>query len=247
MEQTLIQNYATSLIRGLIEKSDSIKKIKHKSLKGQLRELFISEILESFLTNQFDIGSGTIINQKGDESNQTDIIIYDNRILPPFIQQQSLGVYPAESVIATIEIKSNLTKNEILKSESDAKILKEQIYNPMSSTSRDYEIFKPICAILGFYGSGVNQLKNLKEGKSWLRNNIEFLTFIGLINKYSWIKMAATSWTGKLSDETNNETKRFIGVLLDNVRTYADKRWRLLLDKHNDWLGIYIRDQGLFK
>ena len=58
--------------------------------------------------------------------------------------------------------------------------------------------------------------------------------------------MRSTGWTGHMVDKTNHETKRYIAVLLDNIRTNAERRIKIL-EKHNDWLGIYIRDQKLFK
>ena len=63
MEQTLIQKCTTSIVRGFIERTKSLSHPDHRLLKGELRELFMSNILDSFLTNQFEIGSG-IISQK---------------------------------------------------------------------------------------------------------------------------------------------------------------------------------------
>ena len=59
--------------------------------------------------------------------------------------------------------------------------------------------------------------------------------------------MQSTGWTGHYADQTNDETKRFIAVLLDNIRTHSERRLNILSKSHNDWLGIYIRDQKLFE
>lgn len=245
--QTVIQKYSTAIVKGLIQKVDSLSELNHKLTKGELRELFVNDILQLFLTTQFGIGSGLIVNQKGEQSNQVDIIIYDNRILPPFIKEKHLGLFPAESVICTIEIKSNLHKKDLLKADRDASHLINNIYNPASTIYKaDYTRFKPICSILGFYGEGVADLTDSTNGKKWLEEHIHSLPFIGLLNKYSWIHMARGEWVQKLADNFNNETKRFIGVLLDNVRTRAEDRFSILSGRHNDWLGVYIRDQKLF-
>jgi len=247
MSQTLIQKYSTVLVKGLIEKVISLKQLNHRVTKGQLREIFVSDILKSFLTNQFSIGSGIIINQKGVQSNQNDIIIYDNRILPPFLNKFNIGIYPAESVAATIEVKSNLTKGEIAKAEISAKNLVENIYNPSGSIYKEFSNYKPIRAVLGFYGNGIVDLNDKAKGKSWLRSNINYLGFICLMNKYSWINMSATGWDGCIVNETNEEVKRFIAVLLDNIRTLAEVKYQILSKNHKDWLGIYIRDQKIFQ
>ena len=247
MEQTVIQKYSTSIVKGLIEKVKSLSELNHKLTKGELKELFVSDILKLFLTKQFGIGTGIVVNQKGEQSHQIDIIIYDNRILPPFIKEKHLGLFPAECVLCTIEIKSNLRKIDLRDAERKAENLIADIYNPESTIYKDdYIYFKPICAVLGFYGSGAIELLDAKKGKEWLKNNFVFLRYIGILNKYSWIAMVRTNWTLKLVDKYNNETKRFIPVLLDNIRTQAENRFAILSRRHNDWLGVYIRDQGLF-
>ena len=245
MEQTLIQKYSTALIQSLISKIESLKTLDHKLTKGELRELFVSDLLNLFLTDQFGIGSGIIVNQRGRQSKQNDIIIYDKRILPPFIKQSHLCVFPAESVLAVLEIKSNLRKKDILQFEETSKYHYDIIYKPDDSFYQDYNLLKPICAIFGFYGSGVRELNDKIHGKKWLQDNIKNILYLGLLNKYSWINMHSSGWTGHLVDKTNNETKRYIAVMLDNIRTLAEQRINYLNQTHHDWIGLYIRDQRL--
>lgn len=107
----LIKAYSSAIIEGMAIKIAASSPLKHRLTKGELRELFKVDVLNAFLTSQFSIGTGVIINQKEEQSSQTDIIIYDNRILPPFIQEQHIGVYPAESVVGTIEIKRSMGSN----------------------------------------------------------------------------------------------------------------------------------------
>jgi hypothetical protein len=250
MPRTLIQQYSSSIIRGLMARIISLTHLDHKLTKGELRELFISEVLKSFLTKQFDIGSGVIINQKGAQSDQTDIIIYDNRILPPFIREQYLGVYPAESVLATIEIKSNLIKREILNAEKSALKIRNNVYSSESSIYSDFKEFRPTCAVIGFYGRGVKELTSNDTGKTWIKDNIYNISYLCLVNEYSWINMLETGWTPEMCDKdlkSNNETKRFIAVLLDNIRTQSEKRLSLMRGEHKDWLGAYLRDWDLGK
>lgn len=248
MTRTLISKHSSAIIRGLYEKISALSELNHKLSKGELRELFVSNILKSFLTDQFSIGSGVIINQIGHQSNQTDIIIYDNRILPPFIKEQHIGVYPAESVMATIEVKSNLTKCELLKAEKAASKLNNEIYAKEHSIYKDFRLFKPLCAIIGFYGIGSNVLLDREKGKSWLNENIRNLFAICLMNRYSWLKVGTSEWDKRDNDETTNEeTKRFIAVLLDNIRTNSLQRMNQMEQEHKDWLSVYIRDQEAIK
>jgi len=241
MSRTIIQKHSSSIVRNLVEIVEALSGLEHKPTKGELREIFVSNVLDSFLTSQFSVGSGIIVNQKGKQSKQTDIIIYDNRILPPFIKQQNIGVYPAESVIATIEVKSVLSKDQLLKTEQAAKVLRQNVYDPNDSIYGDYKYLRPLCAVVGFDG-GFEELSQGVKSKSWLEENIKHLFAICFVNKYSWLFIVKPEWRFKpYRRETNEETKSFIAVLLDNIRTHGEFRFKKLTSEHKDWLTQYIR------
>lgn len=243
----LIARYFSAIIEGLVKKVEASSPLEHKLTKGELRELFISNILSHFLTKQYDIGTGIIVNQHKEQSNQTDIIIYDNRILPPFIKEQHIGVYPAESVVGVIEVKSHLTKKEILSSEKSSKRLNETIYNPSSSLYGDYHFLRPLCATIGFYGTGVKELNDFEKGKLWLNENIKFNFAFCIVGKWSWMNLQKSGWAKSSTTANFEETKRFIAVFIDNLRTWSERRMQYIFgDKkraHKDLFSIYIRNQ----
>jgi hypothetical protein len=72
MEDTLIQRYSTLIVKAMIAEANSLKDLMHKLTKGELRELFVSNILDAFLTRQFSISSEIIVNQKGEQSAQME-------------------------------------------------------------------------------------------------------------------------------------------------------------------------------
>ena len=247
MKRTLIQKDSSSLIEGMLERIKGLSSLDHRLTKGELKELFISKILKHFLPVQFDVGTGIIINHRGDQSKQIDVVIYDNRILPPFIKEQAIGVYPAESVIAVLEIKSSLGKGELLSAEAFAAQLCDKVYDP-GGFYRGYSPFPyiPLCGIIGFRGNGCKELSGQEGGGKWLNENIERIFLICITDKYCWAKVGSPSPTWRMREadkKTHEETKKFIAILLDNIRTSSEKRYRLLADKHYDWLSIYLRDQ----
>ena len=238
LSEDLIKRYSTSIVKALIEKSKSLSGLSHKETKGVLRELFVREALRPFLASNCDIGSGIIINQRGIQSNQTDIVIYDNRILPPFIKQQNIGVFPVESVLATIEVKSNLRKTDIDKAETDAKLLCETIHRQQHITS-SISGPDPYCALFGFYGRGTKKLSEETEGRAWLAENVRCLQSICLANMYSWVK-SSSGWSMRIADSTSNEeTKGFIADVIDSVRRITSLR-EVNLQLGPEWLKAYI-------
>ena len=245
-KRTLIQKDSSSLVEGMLERIKGLSSLNHKLTKGELKELFVSKILRQFLPIQFDIGTGIIVNQRGDQSRQTDIVIYDNRIIPPFIKEQAIGVYPAESVIAVLEVKSWLRKKELLAAETSATQLYDRVYDPAGFYQGYSPKYRPLCGIIGFQGNGCRELSDQEAGTNWLSKHINHLFLICITDKYCWGKVGLPNptWRFKKADhKTHEETKKFIAILLDNIRTLSEAMYQSLMHNHKDWLSIYLRDQ----
>lgn len=246
MDRSPIQQHTSAIIKGLIGETNALKNLDQRSLKGRLRELFTQRVLSKFLTRQFGVGTGVIINQGGEQSKEIDIVVYDNRILPPFIEEQKIGVYPAESVLAAIEVRSWVNKAIIQEYSGAATKLFGDIYNPRLSLYKDLDRFRPLYSLVGFYDNGIFKNKKREEILQWMMNNAKPLFGVCLVNKFSWLNVMKEEGSLKMADKFNEETKAFVAVLLDNIRTYS-QRWYLWLmnaREHNDWLSIYTRDQG---
>jgi len=265
---TLIQDNAIRIIEDLIKKSElfSTKQndgLENESVKGYLREIFVSDVLNFFLPHHLGIGSGIIINHKGQQSNQTDIIIYDKRILPPFIYGGGVGIYPAESVIATIEVKSYLRDSkaqELEEAEKSARKLHEEIYNKdgFDESCQGYidgpSFLKPICAVIGLrqddkLAISKKLLINNEESRNYL-GGIKYLSVICHAKQYSWINFdrpeySPPNYTGWKHDTGNalQETIRFIALIIDRTRTLSERRLDEFLNQHWDWVSIYTRKQ----
>jgi len=84
----------------------------HSLHKGTPREAFIKEFLQKHLPKNVSIGTGEIIDSQskpGKQRNQFDIVIYKNNY-PKLDFGGGINGFLVESVIATIEVKSTLTK-----------------------------------------------------------------------------------------------------------------------------------------
>jgi hypothetical protein len=237
MSRTFAQDNATDLIRNLVQRAKSMGGLKHKLTQGELKELHVAEFLKRFLTSQFDVGTGTVVNREGKESRQTDIIIYDNRIIPPVVENQGTGIFPVESVIATVSIRTTLNGTGVKEAEDAAAYLAE---NVVGDYARD---FPPLYAAFGFAG-GIRGLSNQEAGKAWLDERVRRLFNICIAGRYCWANVGTKGWTlGTDSSGRHNETKRFLALLLDNTRSRAEARYQhFLAQRHWDWFSRYIRD-----
>jgi len=245
MERTLIQIHTSALIKGLIERTQSIKNLEHKTLKGELREIFISNLIKNFLPSNIEVGSGVIVNQKGDGTDtQIDLIIYDTSFLPPFVKEYNLGIFPAESVLAIVEVRSWLDKGVLKDMDSRALNIFSIVYNRNASLYPEYTLFKPFFTVFGYYSKTEYKEEKKKELRDWIWENCKNIDAICLLNKFSWFNLGREKGKNhlKLKDEFNEETKSFIGLLLDNIVTRTRAR-DYAISGHRDYYGVYIRDQ----
>lgn len=94
-------------------------KLQHQGLKGRFRELLIDNLLTPWLPPYTSCGTGMIIAEENRlrQSTQDDIIVYDRSLVPPVLVSPNRapeGVFLYNSVIARIEVKSKLTRADIL-------------------------------------------------------------------------------------------------------------------------------------
>ncbi|WP_302773542.1 DUF6602 domain-containing protein [Clostridium paraputrificum] len=118
----------------MFNSSQGINSIRHNGVKGSIREYGLKEVLDKFLPTFLKVGTGVIQDCKGTESNQSDLIIYNKDILPP-LDFKEIGVYPVESVIYNIEVKSVSTKEEVsttVEKFKNLKCLNDSRINPYS-------------------------------------------------------------------------------------------------------------------
>lgn len=236
----LASAYTKALVAGFVSQAESIADLEHKLTKGQIRELFLQGMLRHFLPEYLGVGTGIIINTQGHQSKQTDIVIYDGRILPPLLVAGDPNIFPIEAVVGAVEVKSQLTLPELRKSEEAARHLFDVVFqeNIWLNIARP-----PLYAVFGLSGSNIRGLSN--ENNDWITENFRKLILICSVGKFSWAKMSGNNpgWRYGSADNNYKEIRRFIAILIDNIRTISNLNWSKCVGDHKDWLGLYIRDE----
>jgi len=86
------------------------RRLPHEGLKGSENEQALADILRDFLPLRYGIEvNALIIDREGAVSRQCDIVIYDNVQFPKYFRK----VYPIETVHAVIEVKTELSKQQV--------------------------------------------------------------------------------------------------------------------------------------
>ncbi len=95
---------------------DESRVLLHRGLKGSAREIaLIMEFLKRCLPPQFACATGEVASSDGKRSSQQDVIIYHASRCPLLYRNEDIEVVPAEGVLAVIEVKSKLDRQELTK------------------------------------------------------------------------------------------------------------------------------------
>lgn len=155
---------AIDAIEKAIAAANSSGMLDHPVLKGRLREIVVEELVKPFLNPHIKAVTGTIVDVYGNQSGQIDVILYDEQITPPILFTEGEGVIPCHSVVATIEVKSTLTRDKLRSAVENARSVKLLKY--------DYDKIpiSPEAGLrLGLYLELLDQLPNEKTKDSLRR------------------------------------------------------------------------------
>ncbi|MDO9370680.1 MAG: hypothetical protein Q7T68_19115 [Sphingopyxis sp.] len=95
--------------RKAVMDANAAAEIDHSGMQGLVREIAAGQMFAKVIPPEIKIGTGKLVSCKGEMSSQVDIILYSPSILPPLLHDEKNGLFPVESAIYVIEIKSRLT------------------------------------------------------------------------------------------------------------------------------------------
>jgi hypothetical protein len=209
--------------------------VAHDGEKGAFREFFLAELIRPFVPKHFGVGSGVIVDAYGHQSKQSDIVIYDHRLIPPILLSGDRGIFPIDSVLAVVEVKSTL-KSSHYKTlvEAGRRVFPRNSDNPdgltiaTPGTLDNNQAIYPLYAVFA-YTSDANrdEFERLEEQVS---GGNYYIRLIGVLDKGVW------SYSGgiQLSDNMGQNSVRFLTQLLNKIEDTAKSRGNYRLQ---DWLS----------
>lgn len=116
MERINVKQLAREYTGKLSKDFDALERtVRFAPAKGIPAEDLVRRFLSERLPKRYGVGQGTVINDRGDQSRQCDVIVYDV-LACPIVEYHAEHLFlPVESVYAVIEVKSSLTSNELKK------------------------------------------------------------------------------------------------------------------------------------
>ncbi len=138
---TAYRSLFVSRVAAAIGAARAAAAVTQPGVKGTIREILVRDLFRPLLPPDLGIGTGQIATVKNELSPQQDVVIYDRRILPPVLFEETIGIFPLESVLATIEVKTTLTAAELRSAYENAKTIHGYSYQ---SGERSKESGQPV-------------------------------------------------------------------------------------------------------
>jgi hypothetical protein len=149
----------------LVQFEEVNKQVDHRGAKGREREAQLAQsYLQHYLPRNLELVHGAeILDSEGSRSSECDLVIQSNRT-PPLMVGNDFHLIPVEWAYGLIEVKSNLTRDELADAQAKiarAKRLKKVAFHPQTGDvimtvqryGSKYEFF-PLYGMIFAYTSG---------------------------------------------------------------------------------------------
>jgi hypothetical protein len=203
-------------IRSAISKALGIKEIDHSALVGTIREILIEKLLEPVLSPDVKFGKGKIIDAYGNLSSEIDIIVYYPKILPPILYDSKTGVFPLESCLYSIEVKSILSSSTLKDSIEKAKKLDSLIPLPGNARSISLKVCPVLFAFKSDLRSNAELDRHIEQDKNL--NTKPFLSAFCVVGSGYWYHNSQTnSWYFCEPTDDYDEVISFLGGVANSI------------------------------
>ena len=102
----------------------AVSSLEHAGHKGLLREIVVRELLRPLLPTRAGLGHGQLISAYGEQSTEQDVVVFDRDVVPSVLFDGTNGIFPIESALYVIEVKSKLTAPLVIEVHEKADRLK---------------------------------------------------------------------------------------------------------------------------
>lgn len=238
-----IRNSVCGRIDTAIREARDASAIDHAGMRGRIREIATGNLFEPLLTGQINIGTGKIIDHKGFQSQQTDVILYSKVILPSLLYSNRTddGLFPAETSLYAIEVKSKSTSVEIRDAIEKARTLRELEYTSGLYDALGRPIQHAVPRVVPAFFAFDSDLA--KEGKSELERYIQLdpdaelsplVPVICVVGKGYWYfrrndsidGISICRWTYWAPTEGHDEVIGFLSGILNTIPDMVAARLR---------------------
>lgn len=239
----MLRKAIVAATRHMCELYDLSGGVDHDGEKGAFREFFITQLVRPLLPFHYGVGSGVVVDRKGQQGRQSDLIIYDRRRLPPILCAGDRAVFPIDSVLRVIEVKSELKASHYTDmvdaarrlsppSKKNPKGLEIAIPGRLQATSGGPATIWPLYSLFAYTSDAPNrdEAERLKEKDP---DGMHYVKLVGVLDKGVWWLDDQNVVQKYLDASRENVVVEYMKVLLNRLEEAADSRGKYRLQ---DWL-----------
>ena len=247
-----VRNRVIKNIHAAIEEAENVNEISHRFLKGRIREIAINNLITPIISKKLEIGTGKIIDSTNYESSEIDLIIHSKELIPPLMFNEQLGLFPIESCLAAIEVKSTVNATELQTSITIAQSLLNDDIVYLSGEIRDdgsgvpHDITKVTTTFFAFKSDlkegGMDEFERYKQyDVNWKTEpSIQQICVVG---KGCWLFATIAQnpgWKFVAPTDDFDEVIAFLRLIADSCVLSFNKRKSPLI-------GNYLNDLNIFR
>ena len=110
----VIEQYWGGVLQRLRAEVDAFgRTVNHVGERGRMNELALAGLLASFVPEGIGVGTGVLFDREDQQSNQTDVVLFDRANQPAIMAQTTEVLFPIEVALACIEVKTTLGSSEV--------------------------------------------------------------------------------------------------------------------------------------
>ena len=160
----MIDAYFRALAETMARESDLLGRLyTHHGKLGENRESLVARFLTTYLPACYGVSSGFAM-LGGELSTQQDVVVYDRHTNPILFPDSAAPLFPPSALVAVVEVKSFLSKRELVSAADKAYALKRELRQALANHPRPPER-EALAALFAFRSelSPSELLANLRE------------------------------------------------------------------------------------
>ncbi len=241
----IVRATLSASISAALQQAEAFGGVGHPGLRGRFREILVDRLLRPWLPPYCGIGTGSIIDSDGRtrQLSEDDLVVYDREILPQLLLSERDGLFPVESVLEKIEVKSRLSREELRRALRAAQELHELRMLPPQRSTAPVQV---ICGLFA-YGSDVegDELARFRDcmDELGIPGAAPPVRIFCVVGKGTWFTAASDQpgfepgWVLAQPRDDHNEVITFVSALLNTIQTTKNSRGQ-------PFWGPYVTNAG---
>ncbi len=235
MTNSLVRNNYFRLVNAAVSEAHEAEQVGHAVLQGTITEIVVQKLLRPLLPTYVGIGTGKLTDSMGNLSSEQDVVLFVHDILPPLLFDEKVGLFPVESALIAIEVKSRSTAKNLRESVEKARRSISELKYTSGEYSESHRVEKfSMKKVLNLYfafgsdlsGKGKSELDRYREYDPEADTNPAIRSICVVGQGYWWFNQHERKWMKNLTRSENEEVIDFVAGIVNTVPGLVPQKGR---------------------